>query len=270
MDGILGDSLLRQVAFEIDFPRRCVSFYDGHSFRYKGTGKVLPLSFEQGLPYVTARVVFPGGRSISGRFVIDTGSNASLILSPELVERENLREAMGKTLKVQGHGVGGGVELAMGRIERFELGGFTFANPITLFQGAGAGRVSAPGTVGNIGCGLLSRFKVTFDYPRRRMILEPAENLADPFESDMSGLTFLASPPDFKTIKIARVQEGSPGVDAGVLPGDVLVAVDGVPASAIVLPELRERLRKEGVSVRLELQRDTDVVDVSLVTRRLI
>ena len=117
---------------------------------------------------------------------------------------------------------------------------------------------------------LLSRFKVIVDYPRRRMILEPAANFADPFESDMSGLSVVPAPPEFTRLTVARVQDGSPGLDAGILPGDVLVAVVGVPAASIALGLLRDRLRREGVSLRLELQRGSETVDVTLKTRRLV
>jgi hypothetical protein len=51
------------------------------------------------------------------------------------------------------------------------LGNFVIQNPITGF--VKVGEIADRGKDGNIGGKFLRRFRVTFDYSRRRMILEP-------------------------------------------------------------------------------------------------
>ncbi len=216
-----------------------------------GPGIPVPLTFQENLPYVKARVVLPDGRSISGKFVIVTGASTSLILSPGPVEREGIMASIGKTMIVRARGVGGATDVRLARVASLELGGFALAAPIVALQPAGADRISAPGTLGNIGGGILNRFKVVFDYPRRRMILEPGPDIAQPFEADMSGLGLVTIPPDHRRVTVARVLDGSPALEVG-------------------LPALRDKLRVEGQELRLELRRGTERITLALRTRRMI
>ena len=270
LDGILGHPFLSRCVVEIDYPRKCVSFFDAKGYTYTGPGVSVPITFKQNLPYVKANVVLPDGRSVSGKFVIDTGASTNLILSPESVEREGIADALGKTMTVQSRGVGGVSEIRLARLGRLELGGFSLAGPVAALQPSGTGRISAEGTVGNIGGGILSRFKVIFDYSRQRMILEPGPDLALPFEADMSGLSLVSIPPDLRRVSVARVLDGSPAFEAGVRAGDEIQTVNGKPVAEIDLSALRESLRLEGKDVKLELLRGTEPITLELKTRRMI
>jgi predicted aspartyl protease len=270
LDGILGHPLFERSVVEIDYPRKCVSIFDAEGYTYEGPGVSVPITFKENLPYVKANVVLPDGRAVSGKFVIDTGASTYLMLSPEAVEREGVASALGKTLTVQSRGVGGVSEVRLARLGRLELGGFSLAGPVVALQPSGSGRISAEGTVGNIGGGILSRFKVTFDYSRRRMILEPGPDLALPFEADMSGLGLVSIPPELQRISVARVLDGSPAFEAGVRAGDEIQTINGKPAAEIGLWALRESLRREGQQVRLEVLRGTEPITLELTTRRMI
>lgn len=270
MDGILGYPLLSRLVVEIDYPNKCASFFEPDGYRYDGPGVSIPITFKQNLPYVKARIVLPDGRSISGKFVVDTGASTSVILSPEAVEREGVKSSLGKTMAVQSRGVGGATEINLARVAKLELGGFSLAQPITALQPPGPGRISAEGTIGNIGAGVWSRFKVIFDYSRKRMILEPGPDLGKPFEADMSGLSLVSAPPDFKQLTVVRVLDGSPAVDAGIRAGDQIETIDGTPAGEIGLSALRERLRLDGEDLKLELKRGDERVTVAMKTRRMI
>ena len=61
------------------------------------------------------------------------------------------------------------------------------------------------------------------DYPRRRMILEQSSATDRPFESDMSGVTWI---PENGTYRIKRVRPNSPASAEGLLEGDLLVSID--------------------------------------------
>lgn len=270
LDGILGYPLLSRLIVQVDYPKKCVSLFDPEGYRYEGPGVSLPLTFKDNLPYIKARVVLPDGRSLSGKFVVDTGASTSLILSPEAVEREGVKSSLGKTMSVQARGVGGVSAVNLARVAKLELGGFSLAQPITAIQPPGPGRISAEGTIGNIGGGIWSRFKVIFDYPRKRMILEPGPDIALPFEADMSGLGLVSAPPDFRQMTVVRVLDGSPALEAGIQAGDEIETIDGKPAGEIGLSALRERLRLNGQDLKLELKRGDDRVTVAMKTRRMI
>ena len=270
LDGILGQPLFARCVVEVDYARKCVSLFDAEGYEYRGPGVSVPITFKDNLPYVKARVTLPDGRSISGKFVIDTGASTNLILSPDAIEREGVMRSLGKTMSVQSRGVGGGTDVQLARIASLQIGGFTLAQPVVALQPAGPGRISAEGTVGNIGGGILGRFKVTFDYARRRMILEPGPDMGLPFEADMSGLGLVALGPDFRRVSVARVLDESPALAAGIQSGDEIETVDGRPAAELGLSALRERLRLPDQAVKLELKRGTELMTIGLTTRRMI
>jgi membrane-associated protease RseP (regulator of RpoE activity) len=103
---------------------------------------------------------------------------------------------------------------------------------------------------GNVGGGVLERFTVTFDYPRRVMILEPNGREADP--PDRSGMWLNAFD---RAFRVEAVTPGGPAADAGLAVGDRVLAVDGRPVSELRLPDLRDRLRgAPGTVLRLDVQ----------------
>jgi predicted aspartyl protease len=270
LDGILGHPLLSRCVVEIDYARQCISLFNPEAYTYAGPGVSVPITFKENLPYVKASVVLPDGRSISGKFVIDTGASTGLMLASDPVERESVLASLGKTMAVKSLGVGGATEVRLARVARLELGGFSLEQPIAALHPSGSGRISAEGTIGNIGGGILSRFKVIFDYSRRRMILEPGPDIAQPFEADMSGLGLVTAPPDFRRVTVARVVDGSPALESGIQAGDEIESVDGTPAGEIGLSALREKLRSDGLEVRLALRRGTERIELALRTRRMI
>lgn len=133
-----------------------------------------------------------------------------------------------------------------------------------------SGTFARAGAAGNIGGAILRRFRVIFDYSRRRMILEPAAGFADPFDHDMSGLSLISDTPHFKTIKVLRVIDNSPAAEAGLKPDDLLVSIDGRPASGLRLAGIREMFRREGSDYQLEVRRGPESLQLRLKTRRLI
>jgi hypothetical protein len=269
LDGVLGQPVFDRCAVAIDYENRRLGIYDGKTYTYRGKGVILPLSFDHGLPYVTAKVTLPGRKPVQGKFVLDTGSSAYLIFTNGFVERERALETLERTVVSRAHGVGGMIENPVGRVARLELGPYTFEKPIGIFLGAG-GHAAAEEAIGNIGGGILGRFNIIFDYPRKRMILEPNSRFDRPFESDMSGLALASAPPDYRLVRVANVREDSPAAEAGLKTGDVVETIDGAPAGSIGLTTLKEWFKEDGRTFRLAVTRGGERLDFSLTTRRAI
>lgn len=270
LDVILGYPLLSRAVVAIDYAADTLRVYDPAGWEYHGGGTIVPLTFVNHTPYVTARITIPGRKPITGQFVIDTGSAGTLALTPEFVEKRHVLDAIDHTVDIMSRGVGGASVNPMGRVERFELGGFVLEKPIAGFRRPGPGRISAPGTIGNIGGQVLKRFTVIFDYPRSRMILEPNAHLGEPFELDMSGLGLKTSGPKYERMTVGYIIPGSPAAEAGLREGDELTQVDGHRVAEIGLDALREMFRREGDEHRLSLTRDGAPLEVAIRTRRLI
>lgn len=268
-DGIVGYELFAERVVTIDYDRAELVLHPASEFRPPAGATTLPLTLRHNHPYVPARVTLPGGKPIEGSFVLDTGSVLSLILSPSFVAEHKAIERVPRTIQVQLGGVGGPTRNPLGRIARLELGPHVLVGPTAVLSQVGGGFTS-PEEAGNIGGEILSRFRVTFDYGRKRFHLEPGRRLNDAFESDMSGLAFSPREDGSGRIEVILVQEDSPAAALGVAVGDELETVDGRAVAPPGLLALRQRLREEGRTVRLGLRRGETRSDVTLTTRRLL
>src|SRR5262245_40066890 len=250
IDGMLGSELVRRYVVELDYVKLQLTLYEPKEFSAEGRGKGLPLSFFDNHPYVHAAVTPPNGKEIEAEFVIDSGSNFPLILLPSFTEAHGLREAVPAPLVSTGRGVGGEIPLPIGRVASLHLGASTIERPVTALPEEGF--FAREGKAGNIGSAILRRFRVTFDYSRKRVYLEPNEGFAAPYEFDMSGLVVLTQGPEFSVRRVQKVIPKTPAADAGFSPGDEIVSFDGKPASELTLPAMREILKQPGREIPIE------------------
>ena len=72
------------------------------------------------------------------------------------------------------------------------------------------------------------------------MILEPHAGTNEPFEADMSGVSLLMND-SLTSAVVDNVVPGTAATDAGLAAGDTLVSIDGKPANAATIRELRKR-----------------------------
>ena len=267
IDGILGVEFFKRYVVEIDYEAQRLTVHEPAGYVYAGRGESLPLNFQHNLPQVRARLSLPGLPPVEGEFVIDSGASMPVILLPSFVERHKLKDSLPATFTTYGRGVGGEFALPVGRAESINIGGFTLAQPVTAFPAVGIG---GEGTTGVIGTAILRRFKVVFDYSRKRVHLEPAKNFSDPFEFDMSGLGLASEGPSFSAFKVSRVLPGTPASEAGLRQGDEILSVGGHSVGGIRLSELRERLRRPDQTITFRVRRGAEELNVELKTRRLV
>ena len=268
VDGILGVEFFKRYVVEIDYEARQLAVHEPAGYVYAGRGESLPLNIKNNHPHVRAQLTLPGRAPLEGEFVIDAGASMPVVLLPSFIERNKLRDTLPATFTVYGRGVGGEIQLPVGRAESVRIGGFTLTQPVAAFPSAGT--FGSEGIAGNIGTAILRRFKVVFDYSRRRLHLEPAKNFSDPFDFDTSGLGLASEGPSFSVLKVSRVLPGTPAAEAGLRQGDEIVAVGGRPAADMRLAGLREHLRRPGLTIQLRVRRGAEELDVELKTRRLV
>ncbi|HKQ58579.1 MAG TPA: aspartyl protease family protein, partial [Candidatus Eisenbacteria bacterium] len=269
MEVIIGHPLFDRSVVRIDYLNRVMELLPAEGYEYTGTGVVLPLTFEQRLPYITARVTLPGREPVEGRFVIDLGSTQALILTPGFAEKVKALDAFPRTIEARGRGVGGQLPSRIGRVSRLEIGGIGFDQAVTMIP-ASAAHVGAEGAIGNIGGEILRRFVVTFDYTHKRMILEPNNRLADPFEADMSGMGMRMGPEGSATLQVDWIQSPSPAAEAGLKANDLIEQVDGRPALEVGVPGLREMFRRAGERHTFSVRRGEERLEIEFTTRRMI
>jgi S1-C subfamily serine protease len=138
-----------------------------------------------------------------------------------------------------------------------------------MFAQDTAGAFANAALAGNIGAQIAMRFRLYFDYGRRRIILEPSPLLGEPFDRAFSGLAMRAYGSDYRTFRVTDVLEDSPATDAGIRQDDVITAINDIPAERLTLATVLEMFERPA-TYTLTIRRDQRTLTVTLTPRRLI
>jgi C-terminal processing protease CtpA/Prc len=148
-------------------------------------------------------------------------------------------------------------------VAALQIGSYTLRNPITMFAEDTGGAFASRALAGNIGGRIANRFRLTLDYERRRIIVEPSPTFNESFARAYSGIALRADGSDYRTFRVKEVLEDSPATDAGIEVGDVITAVDGVAASHFTLTSINELLERS-VTYDLTIHRRDRTINVRL------
>ncbi len=269
-DGIIGHNFIKEFVVEVDYPARVLRLHNKQGFAYTGSGESIPIQLRHGHPIIEAEVTPVGHSAFKGKFVIDLGSGAGLALYSPFVSEKRLLNPELKTIRaLGGGGVGGETTGRLGRVTELKLGTFKVAQPITLFSEDKAGAFASKELLGNIGAQIMNRFKIFLDYDNNRIILEPNGEFGKPYDRAFSGLTIGAYGQDYRTFRVLRILENSPGSEAGLQENDVITSIDGTPAAKVNLTKLNEMLEREA-AYQLTILRGEQTLQVKLKPRRLV
>jgi hypothetical protein len=262
--GLIGYEVFKRFVVEVSYGRSQLTVTLPSAFRYAGKGTAVPFVFNAHVPQVEGEI-----DGIRGKFDIDTGSRASLDLLAPFAEKHALaRKYHLSAPMVTGWGVGGPSRSRVGRARLLKLGDVAVKAPVASISLAKKGAFSDPYVAGNVGAGVLKRFDLTFDYQAKRIWFERNGNDGQPDTFDRSGMWVNQ---DAGAYVVMDVMAGGPADRAGLRAGDRIVSVDGTPAAARPVHELRTilRTRPAGQRVKLEVETAGKRRPVTLVLRDL-
>jgi C-terminal processing protease CtpA/Prc len=206
-----------------------------------------------------------GEKPVDGIFLIDTADDAAVTFFSSFAGRHHLAGPPPPAPA----GSGGAMQAVL-RGETLKLGGESLREPILVLSASTSGLFSDTRHAGLLGMDVLRRFKLTLDPARKRLLLEKNAAFPEPFDYDASGLHVSPQGADLTTLEVRRVRPGSPGAEAGILAGDVILAVDGRPVGEITLPAVRRLFRKDGKEYALSILREGAIRKLQLRCRRQI
>ena len=250
VDGVVGLEVFQHVVVKHDYVGKVLTFTLPDKFKYRRGGVVVPFERPRQIPVVDAEL-----DGIRGKFGVDTGARSSLLLYTPFVDQNRLREKYGAHLEgVTGWGMGGPVRSLLARAGELRIGNVVVRDLVVRLSTQKQGLTTSSAMAGLIGPDVLSQFDVTFDYSRSRIIFEKNSQYGRRDSYDRAGIWMGQEGEHFVVIDVIA---GGPAAAAGVRQGDTILAIDGADTAKLVLPDVREKIRREPVGKEMTLLLDS-------------
>jgi C-terminal processing protease CtpA/Prc len=130
-------------------------------------------------------------------------------------------------------------------------------DPVIRLSAQKTGLTTSSAMAGLIGPDVLLQFDVTFAYARTRISFEKNKNYGRRDSYDRAGI-WMGQSQDAKHFTVVDVIAGGPGADAGVKPGDQILAINGESTANLILADVRETIRRKAVGDKLTLLLESD------------
>jgi hypothetical protein len=272
--GIIGYDIFNRFVVTIDFGTHEIVLQNPENYTYRPSkGDRFPITIEDSKPYLDAIQVIDNEKIIPLKVIVDTGAGHALSIDATRVAQVAMPE---KTVKAQlGRGLSGIISGSLGRIPKIRLGKFELKDIVTSFPDSASVISKASPLIerqGNIGCELLRRFKVTFNYRDQYLVLKPINRrMKEPFEHNMTGLEIIAKGENFQDFTIERIIDDSPAAKAGLREGDNLMFIDNKYHNQLTISEIYKIFQKgEGKHITFIVNRGGEMVYANLILKRII
>lgn len=245
---ILGKEALNALVVDLDFGAKTIAFQDPAHFK-PGPGAVaVPVTSVGGIHAIPAMMEGQGPVLMD----FDLGNGSPLLVFPNHWKPHRMLEGRPSSKSLSG-AIGGLKARDVATVRTLTLAGVTFRDIPAVFGEDDASAFGSTRTAGNIGMPILSRFQLTTDYTRERLLLTPRPDVvAQPFPKDRTGLVARFGGGVFN---LGMVAPGSPAEAAGLKTGQVITAVNGRPAADLGVAGLTAlRTAAPGAALALTLQ----------------
>jgi hypothetical protein len=272
VEGTLGYELFANYVVTLDYQARTMTLENPATYSYRGTGTIIPLTFDQNLPVIAASIVTRNHGAIPARLHLDLGSATYAVrLASRFVKAHSIGEDTATITGVLGTGVGGTLQGQLLRLPQLKMGNLEINRPSTALSNAKEGVFGMnAATDGTIGSPVFRRSRLILDYSRSRAIIEPLANFSEPDPVDASGITLVRDASDSSTLRVAYVVPGSAGDAAGIRAGDVVESIDGLTSGQTKTQAVRELLRADGKTSHLVLRRGSETIPADIHLRMII
>ena len=255
--GIIGAYSFRNYILQIDYRREKLIFYQKSDFTPNSKKfKEIPVEIYKNKPFLLASYMTSLGQHETIKLLVDTGANIPILLQRDSVE---MAKISGNLIPgIIASGLGGDLKGFVGRTNYLSLDEFGFAGVITNYQVIEDfdKAIYMNDRNGIIGNPLLSRFDIILDYINEKMYLSPNRTYKKKFKFDLSGIQVITSSKSKGNFTVYDVFPGTPAAEAGIIPGDEIISINGLSAKLFRMEFLINKLqRRVGKRIRLKYLR---------------
>ncbi|MFS4494191.1 aspartyl protease family protein [Maribacter sp. 2308TA10-17] len=302
--GIIGYDLFRDFVVEINYNSKHIKFHNPELYHDKQHKKsqTLSLAIRNKKAYVKGAIVLNDSEEIPVRMLLDTGSSDAIWL----FENETIGVPTKNYDDFLGRGLAGNIYGKRTKINSIKIGDFVIKDAKTAFPDrASFGAIKSLGNRnGSLGGEVLKRFNFVFDYANNKITLRKNGNFKEPFHYNLSGIDLqhngvryisesiagangIVRNKDSETfgnvqilmenqtrlslvpeIIVSGIRAGSPAADAGLLEGDVILAVNGKSVHTYKLQQILQMLNeRKGKRIKVLIERQNDDKVITFVLK---
>ena len=262
VDGIIGYSFLSRYIVKINYDSLRIDICSRGTVRYpKGGFLIRPILST--LPVHTARI--KDGTTHSVRFLHDIGAGVCLMLSKDFVEDSAVLGKKRKLWAKEGEGVGGKIDMHMTVVKELKFGPYRFRNVPTYVFDDVYNVTSYPYLGGLIGNDIFRRFNSIINYEKRDIYLVPNSHYRDQFDYSYSGIELYYINDH---IEVGDVAIGSPAEEAGLMEGDIVMAINGNFTQ--ILNSYKVALQVAGQKVKMIVRRNGELMQIDLKVKSIL
>ncbi len=254
--GIIGYDLFSHFVVKIDYQHKMLVFYRPEKFRPRKSYESFDLSIEDAKPFFEVPLQITDSTSLNAKLMIDTGASHALIL--HAASDDQISVPLKNIATKLGRGLTGDVEGHLGRINGCKLGKYRLHDIITSFPNDSTfyDSLFVVKRNGSVGGEILSKFTVIIDFIHKKMYLKKNAKFRTPFDYNMSGLEVTAKGEDLNKYYVDMVRKGSVADSAGIMEGDEVVRLQGIPSEKLTMDKIYEILNSYNKrKIRIWVQR---------------
>jgi PDZ domain len=235
VDGLIGWEVLARYVTTFDYANQRVVLSMPGTTQPPPNGHVVPFVLYGTQPQIACTI-----DGIPAECTIDTGARDTItFMTPFLTDHPRVVSATTTAIGIDGFGFGGAAMGKLGRVQSVGIADLQLTNLVADYSTQSAGALTAPFVGANIGGNLLRRFTVTFDYDNGTMTLVPNSAFSEPDYYERSGLFLIKRAGN---VVVVDARPGTPAAEAGIVKGDVIESINGAPATAMLLGDIRNLL----------------------------
>ena len=252
IDGIIGYSFLNRYIVKIDYDKTILEIWHPGTIKYPRGGILLnPLI--NGIPVFDASIT--DGNSSLSRFYFDTGAGLCVLMSEDFERDSSILKKEKKIIITQAEGLGGKTSMKLTTVKEIKIGKYKFKRvPAHIFKDE-YNVTAYPQLGGLIGNDVLRRFNLVINYGQKEIHLKPNTHFKESFDYSYNGLgIYLVN----GQVTIEDVLKDSPGEKAGLMPGDIIMAIDNNMSGSI--QSYKNLLQDVGAKLRIVIFRNGELL----------